>query len=55
MSSSHQSAPQARRAIVLGAGMAGLLAARVLQERFEEVCVLERDALPRDSEMRYRG
>lgn len=35
-----------RRAIVLGASMAGLLAARVLAEHFDEVCLLERDALP---------
>jgi 2-polyprenyl-6-methoxyphenol hydroxylase-like FAD-dependent oxidoreductase len=35
-----------RRAIVLGASMAGLLAARVLAERFDEVWLLERDALP---------
>lgn len=38
--------PIAGRAVVLGASIAGLLAARVLQERFAEVCVLERDALP---------
>ena len=35
-----------RRAIVLGAGIAGLLTARVLCERFAEVVLLERDALP---------
>lgn len=34
------------RAIVMGASMAGLLAARVLSERFGQVLVLERDALP---------
>jgi 2-polyprenyl-6-methoxyphenol hydroxylase-like FAD-dependent oxidoreductase len=34
------------RAVVLGASMAGLLAARVLSERFDEVVLLERDALP---------
>lgn len=34
------------RAVVLGAGMAGLLAARVLSESYEEVCVVERDTLP---------
>ncbi len=38
--------PLGRRAIVLGASMAGLLAARVLAERFDEVWLLERDALP---------
>ena len=35
-----------RRAIVIGASVAGLLAARVLSERFTEVVLLERDALP---------
>jgi 2-polyprenyl-6-methoxyphenol hydroxylase-like FAD-dependent oxidoreductase len=35
-----------RRALVLGASMAGLLAARILCERFDEVWLLERDALP---------
>lgn len=34
------------RALVLGASIAGLLAARVLAERFDEVMLLERDALP---------
>jgi 2-polyprenyl-6-methoxyphenol hydroxylase-like FAD-dependent oxidoreductase len=32
--------------VVLGASMAGLLAARVLSERFERVVVIERDPLP---------
>ena len=36
-----------RRAVVIGAGIAGLLAARVLADHFETV-VIERDALPRD-------
>jgi 2-polyprenyl-6-methoxyphenol hydroxylase-like FAD-dependent oxidoreductase len=35
-----------RRAVVIGASMAGLLAARVLSERFTEIVLLERDALP---------
>jgi 2-polyprenyl-6-methoxyphenol hydroxylase-like FAD-dependent oxidoreductase len=41
-------APQAKRAraIVMGASMAGLLAARVLREHFDEVVLIERDALP---------
>lgn len=34
------------QAVVLGASMAGLLAARVLSERFERVVVIERDPLP---------
>ena len=33
------------QAVVLGASMAGLLAARVLAERFEQVVVIERDVL----------
>lgn len=45
---SHPQSPQRTlsRAIVLGASMAGLLAARVLSERFDEVVLLERDQLP---------
>ncbi|AEF41322.1 NAD(P)/FAD-dependent oxidoreductase [Hoyosella subflava] len=39
-------------AIVLGASMAGLLAARVLSETFERVTILERDALPTAAEPR---
>src|SRR5262245_36469057 len=38
--------PQSRHAVVLGAGMAGLMAARVLAEHFEWVTVLERDVIP---------
>jgi len=34
------------RAVVIGASIAGLLAARVLSERFGQVVVLERDELP---------
>ena len=34
------------RAVVLGAGIAGLCAARVLSEQFDEVLLLDRDALP---------
>jgi choline dehydrogenase-like flavoprotein len=33
-------------AVVLGAGMAGLLAARVLSEFYDSVTVVERDRLP---------
>ena len=36
-----------QRAVVLGASFAGLLAARVLSERFAEVVLLGRDLLPR--------
>jgi 2-polyprenyl-6-methoxyphenol hydroxylase-like FAD-dependent oxidoreductase len=35
--------PQPRRAIVLGGGMSGLLAARVLADHFERVTVIDRD------------
>lgn len=35
-----------QRAIVIGAGIAGLSAARALSDYFEQVVVLERDALP---------
>lgn len=34
------------RAVVVGAGMAGLLAARVLSDHFQQVVVLEQDELP---------
>ena len=34
------------QAVVMGSSMAGLLAARVLSERFERVVVIERDPLP---------
>jgi 2-polyprenyl-6-methoxyphenol hydroxylase-like FAD-dependent oxidoreductase len=40
------------QAIVLGASMAGLLAARVLSERFKRVVVIDRDALPSVGEHR---
>ncbi len=39
-------------AIVMGASVAGLLAARVLAEHFETVTVLERDALPNEPDHR---
>lgn len=38
--------PTPRRVVVIGASIAGLLAARVLAERFEDVVLLERDELP---------
>ena len=40
------------RAIVIGAGMGGLTAARALANHFETVLVLERDALPAEAEHR---
>jgi 2-polyprenyl-6-methoxyphenol hydroxylase-like FAD-dependent oxidoreductase len=40
------------RAVVIGAGLGGLLAARVLADRFERVTVIERDTLPASDEPR---
>jgi glycine/D-amino acid oxidase-like deaminating enzyme len=37
------------QAIVIGASMAGLLAARALSETFDRVVVVERDLLPDDA------
>ncbi len=39
-------APAGQRAIVIGASIAGLFAARILSERFAQVWLLERDELP---------
>ncbi len=47
-----QPTASARRAVVLGGGFAGLLAARVLGGHFGEVVVLESDALPGDGHRR---
>ncbi|GHO92821.1 hypothetical protein KSF_028690 [Reticulibacter mediterranei] len=41
----HESGTQA---LVLGAGIAGLFAARVLAEYYDQVCVVERDTLPEE-------
>ncbi|MEO7267953.1 MAG: hypothetical protein ABIW49_01970 [Knoellia sp.] len=38
--------PLRRRAVVLGASMSGLLAARVLSDHYDEVVVIDRDDLP---------
>ena len=38
-----------KQAVVVGAGMGGLTAARALADHFERVLVLERDALPREA------
>jgi 2-polyprenyl-6-methoxyphenol hydroxylase-like FAD-dependent oxidoreductase len=40
------------QAVVLGASMAGMLAARVLADRYEQVTVVERDRLPTGAEHR---
>ncbi|GGV56244.1 FAD-dependent monooxygenase [Streptomyces spectabilis] len=51
----YDSAPRPDRhghAVVIGAGIAGLLAARVLSETFQQVTVIERDLLPADPQIR---
>jgi 2-polyprenyl-6-methoxyphenol hydroxylase-like FAD-dependent oxidoreductase len=44
--------PRLGHAAVTGAGIAGLLAARVLAEHFETVTLVERDTLPNAAEPR---
>ncbi len=39
-------------AVVIGGSMAGLLAARVLSDHFEQVTIIERDRLTRDADPR---
>lgn len=46
------SRPRYREAVVVGAGIAGLLAARVLARRFARVTVLDRDELPEEAVFR---
>ncbi len=41
-----------KQAVVIGASMGGLLAARVLTDYFENVTVIERDSLPSKAEKR---
>lgn len=41
-----------RKAVVIGAGMAGMPAARVLADHFDQVIVIENDALPVDASPR---
>lgn len=41
------------RAVILGGSMAGLCAGRVLADAFEEVVIIERDALPADPVARH--
>jgi glycine/D-amino acid oxidase-like deaminating enzyme len=43
---------QHSRAVVLGASMSGLLAARVLSKHFERVTLVERDRLPEGDALR---
>src|SRR3954468_16766644 len=46
------SKPVGRQAVVVGAGMGGLAAARALADHFEQVVVLERDLLPANASHR---
>lgn len=46
------SAKLGKRALVIGASMAGLLAARALSDYFETVTLLDRDSLPEESVVR---
>jgi 2-polyprenyl-6-methoxyphenol hydroxylase-like FAD-dependent oxidoreductase len=46
------SAPGYGQAVVFGASMAGMLAARVLADRYEQVTVIERDQLPAGADHR---
>jgi len=41
-----------RRAIIIGGGIAGLLAARVLSDHFDQVTIVDRDRLPEGPEFR---
>lgn len=47
-----QHSTHADHALVIGAGMAGLLAARVLADHFERVTLVERDTLPDSAQAR---
>ena len=40
--------PDMKKAVIIGAGIAGLITAKMLSEHYEEVCVIERDELPSD-------
>ncbi|WP_256392656.1 FAD-dependent oxidoreductase [Natronoarchaeum rubrum] len=51
---SAQTTRKAGHAVVSGAGMAGLLAARVLADHFEQVTIAEKDSLP-DSPVTRKG
>ena len=49
---SKQKTQNNRHAVVIGASMAGLLAARVLSDHFEQVTIIERDRLSEEVEPR---
>jgi len=48
----HDGHAQGRHAVVLGGSLAGLLAARVLSDHFDEVTIIERDLYPETTEVR---
>ncbi len=48
----YNSSQSMRHAIVIGGSIAGLLAARVLTDHFEQVTIVERDCLPQKPEFR---
>jgi 2-polyprenyl-6-methoxyphenol hydroxylase-like FAD-dependent oxidoreductase len=43
---SKQAGKRGKKVVVIGASMAGLLAARALADHFEQVTLLERDTFP---------
>ncbi len=47
-----QSFTRNQHAVVIGGSLAGLLAARVLSDHFDEITIIERDRLPEGSEVR---
>ena len=51
-SSKRQADAQSRHAVVLGGSLAGLLAAQVLSDHFDEVTLIERDVLAPKPEVR---
>ena len=58
MGASKSTAAVGEQAVVIGASMAGLCAARVLSDRFTRVVVLDRDTLggdPQSGECRFQG
>ena len=52
MSNTPGSGFRGRRAVVIGAGLGGLTAARALADHFEQVTVIERDQLPSEPTQR---
>ncbi len=53
-SSKRQADAQSRHAVVLGGSLAGLLAAQVLSDHFDEVTLIERDVFKETAEVRPR-